>query len=241
MDQGTHDPLAMHRQLASFFEQHRKEWSQIPNLKKRVEEYMRRQALLPETLPGGAAGAGERQGTAVDDRSATERLVDLLPPMAAALHLWLLDPENPKRNAILATKLDIRRPSKLRTLDTKELLKLAQLALDQLSGLPDGALTEYGMNADDVALFEQATTPFGLKRNQPRPGRDNALARVEDELDELHAYVTGELRKSVEVLRTKNQPFVRGFKGAYQLIKRRGAHRGAERKAPPAPRNMDRV
>lgn len=77
--------------------------------------------------------------------------------------------------------------------------------------------------------FEAAAALFGIRRRQPKAAQNTATTAAEKldrDLDDLDEYVTGELKTAVNTRRVKDADFVSGFKKAYRLTDRRGAHKG---------------
>lgn len=240
MEQDTKNQLERHGSLAAFFEQTRARWENIPALKLAIEAYLTRQQQLPKPPPdvdfGNKATTGALSGATQDKATARTALVSQLVPLAAAEHLWLAKPANAPadetaaaRQRELAARLDIRRPSMLGTMAGLLVVGLADAALQALDLVPAAHLAAYEITDNDVKDFEKTAETFGLRRGAPRAVvvlSAIAAETLDLTLDELDAYVTGDLRKNVDTRRFKDPEFVRGFKRAYTLVDRRGGRGG---------------
>ena len=97
--------------------------------------------------------------------------------------------------------------------------------------MPKADLAEYDLTDADTKDFEDAAALFGVRRNQPTTAAnaDTTTAETLDEtLSDLDTYVRGELRKGVDIRRTKDPKFVRGFKRAYRLNDRRATRKSKQ-------------
>lgn len=247
MDQNTKNQLERHDTLQTYFRETKARWEGIPALKKRIDGYFSRQGALPNPAPDtdrdNTVTTGARQGATQDKATTRQQLAELLPPIAAGVHLWLLDADHLPADELAATKqravaaqLDIRRPSALLKMGAGALLGLAQVAADALDQVPVADLAEYDLTAADTKAFEEVAALFGVRRGQPKAAQIAAGTSAEQlhlDLDELDDYVTGELRKAVDLRRAKDPEFVRGFKRAYRLPDRRATR--TARPQPPLP------
>lgn len=244
MDQNTKNQLERHDTLQTYLRDTQARWEGVAALKKRVDGYFARQGALPKPAPDtdrdNTVTTGAQQGATRDKGTARARLAALLPPIAASVHLWLLDAANLPADELaagtqrgLAAQLDIRRPSALLKMGAGGLQGLAQVALDALALVPVADLADYDLTAADTQEFEATAALFGLRRGQPKAAQvvaGTAAEQLDHTLDELHEYVVGELKKAVETRRVKDPEFVSGFKKAYRLNDRR-----ATRTAKPKP------
>ena len=248
MSQDVKNQLERHDTLHTYFRETKSRWEGIPALKKRIDAYFTRQGALPKPAPDAdrdnTVTTGARPGATQDKATARQRLAELLPPVAASAHLWLLDAAHLPADQLAAAKqravaaqLDIRRPSQLLRMGAGALIGLAQGAADALDLVPAADLADYDLTAADTQEFEDTAALFGVRRGQPKAAQvaaSTAAEQLERDLDDLDDYVTGELRKAVDLRRVKDPGFVSGFKKAYRLTDRR-ATRTAKPKPGPAP------
>ncbi len=240
MDQDTKNQLERHDNLKTFFQDTKPRWEGVPALKKRVDGYLSRQGALPAPPPDADRDnpitTGAQRGATLDKGTARQTLATLLPPVAASLHLWLLEKDNLPADELaagkqraLAAQLNIRQHSRLVRMGAGGLIGLAQVAIDALDRVPPADLAEYDLTTTDTADFEAAAALFGIRRGQPKAAQNaasTAAEKLDRDLDDLDDYVLGELKTAVNTRRVKDPDFVSGFKKAYRLTDRRGARKG---------------
>lgn len=200
----------------------------VPLLRERSDEFLARQAQLPNPTPDtdrdNTVTVGEAEGATLRKQNQQAELAAHLVPMAAALYELRRDAKSPIYNPDKAPILDIRRPSALPKGAARTVVTLAEECLDLLEDLPVAALARFGLTADDVEAFREAAEAFGVQRLKPGAIRNRIatdLEALDDTLDELEEWIRTEYKRAARLLRRKKKEFLSGFNRAFRLNNRR--------------------